>query len=655
MMNFFQTKRIQLTITAAFAAVSLGAILLTRVIEALSVIEFAYLTLSFGFALAFYFRRAFSFDNIVGWLVNGSALGLLLIPLTFLTLGWLKVNFVFAWSIPFLFICSIAGILSLFFVDQEEIKPYWHFEGMQKIDYLILFIFAIFTGVLTLINFEDFFISWDTFNFWGLDARHIFENHQLRDAEFHRNVLIHRYTSFYPLYYAIIYDLYHGVFEQFASWINVFINLIGMLLVYARVLKKSTTHKLIVAGIILIVGYAATNIVYMFSMYADVLCAFLLLVYFLILTDDEAIDVKSYWQRVMLLLLTAISFYFVKSHFIYFTVILTGTWLMYDWQFLWDNRKQLLKEKTLWLAIAGIIVLLGMRFVYFANIGSASSFERADPSFLFRLQSSSIITFLEYALNLIEYMIAETPYFLGLWWLTIFSIFFVKKINKKYLFTFFATIFIFLLPVASYVVRQQTLRTDSLLRYSGIVMYLFPLAISFVTINRNKLTKLAAAILYSIITIYVFTNLMWPMPLTESFTLSDGRYQTVLEKYYQYATQVLEITGEDENVLIADDLEDQTVTNMLHPAIYIRYYLMNNSVGAQYQGLPTDMLLEYASENNADFVLLLSYADSLEGCEPLLEPDYDYLIDLRSEATDLATDKCVFAPFQIVDLGKAVK
>jgi hypothetical protein len=644
-----------MAIMGVFAAASLSVILLTRIIKALSVIEFAFLTVSFGFALAFYFHRVFSFDNIVGWFINGSALGLLLIPLTFLTLGWLKINLVFAWSVPFLYICSIAGILSLFLVDQDEIKAYWHYEGIQKIDYVILSIFAMFTALLTLINFDSFFISWDTFNFWGLDARYIFENSQLRDAEFHRSVLIHRYTSFYPLYYAIIYDLYHGVFEQFASWINIYINFIGMLLVYTRVLKKNTTKKLIIAAILLIVGYTATNIVYMFSMYADVLCAFLLLIYFLVLTDDSEISVSSYWQRVTLLLLIAISFYFVKSHFVYFTAILAGTWLIYDWKFLWDNRKHLLKEKALWLTITGIIVLLGMRFVYFANIGSVSSFEKADSSFLFRMQSTSIAAFLEYTLHLIEYMIAETPYFLGLWWLTILSIFFVKKMDKRYISLFFATIFIFLLPVASYVIRQQTLRTDSLLRYSGIAMYLFPLVISFVAIQRNKLTKTTAALVLGVITIFVFFNLMWPMPLSKSFKLTDGRYQTELEKYYQYANQVLEITGEDGNVLIADDLEDQTVTNMLNPAIYIRYFMMNNSVGAQYQGLPQNMLIQYAQENDADYILLLSYADSFVGCERLLKPDHDYLINLHEGTVNPDLDKCVFTSFQITDLGKSVK
>ena len=141
-----------------------------------------------------------------------------------------------------------------------------------------------------------------------------------------------------------------------------------MLLVYTRILKKSAPHKLIIAAILLIVGYSATTIVYMFSMYADVLCSFLLLVYFLILTDDSKIEVGSYWQRVVLLLLSAVSFYFVKSHFIYFTVILTGTWFIYDWKFLWDNHKHLISEKALWFSIAVILVLLGMRTIYFSQI-----------------------------------------------------------------------------------------------------------------------------------------------------------------------------------------------------------------------------------------------------------------------------------------------
>jgi hypothetical protein len=655
MSDFIQSKRPQLTILISFIVVYLILLLVTSLATSVRVIEFAFLTIAFGFAPAYYFRSVFSFKNIVGWILHAGALGLIFIPFLLLILGWLKINLVFEYSVLFLYLCSIIGILSLFFTaEKDDIEPYFKFANINKIDALICLIFLGFTAVLTLENFSDIHVNWDIFTFWGLDAKYIFEQNQLRDLTFHSDVIIHRYTSFYPLYYSIIYDIYGGIYEQFAAWINIYVNLLAMLLIYGYVLNRGEIHKFIVSAIILIVSYAAISIMNIYSMYADIVAAFLLVVFFLILIDDTEKTPKTYWARTSLLLLIAISFYFIKSHFIYFSFILAGIWVLYDWKFLYENVTTLIRKKSFWLSILSITLLLAMRFVYFSNIGGVSSSEKVDPSFILRIKPGSINSFIQYLVDLLEYMIRNSPYFLGLWWLTLGSILFVKEINKKYIFIYSSAILIFLMPVASYIVRQFDLQSGSLLRYSAIVMYLFPLAISFVYIESGKLKATTSIIIFSVVVFFVFFTTLWSMPLTEKFSISNGTLQSAMTKYDQYAKGVIDITGPDARILIADDIPGEQITNMNVPAIFIRYFMMYNSVGSQYLQ-PTSNLHNYAGEVNADYILLLSYDNSLDHCKELLTAEHDHLIDISEGNIKIEPEGCIFSSSDIYDLGQAVR
>ena len=654
-LTIIQSRRPQIKILISFILVYLIILLITSLAASLKVIEFTFLTISFGFAPAYYFRNVFNFKNIIGWVIHAGVFGLLFIPFLFLFLGWLKINIVFEYSVIFLYLCSLIGISSLFFLAEEDnIKSTLNFDEIHKTDSLILFLFLGFTAFLTLINFSNIYIHWDTFTFWGLDAKYIFEQNQLRDIAFNTDVIIHRYTSFHPLYYSIIYDLYGGIYEQYAAWINIYINLLAMLLIYRYVLNKGVIHKFIVSASTLIVSYSAITIMKMFSMYADIVSAFLLLVFYLILVDDAKNTIDTYWRRITLLLLIAISFYLIKSHYFYFTVLLIGVLSLYDWKFLSENFRILVRRKSFWLSILGISILWIMRFVYFSNIGGASISEEIDSSFLFSIQSASINSLIEYLVDLLEYMIRGTPYFLGLWWLTLCSILFVKEINKKYMFIFSSAILIFLIPVASYLMRQPDLQSGSLSRYSAMAMYLFPLAISYVHIESNRFKKITSIIIFSIVLFYVSLNILWPMPLKEKFSISNGTLRSAMTKYDQYAELVVNLTGQDARILIVDDLSGEMITNMNVPAIFIRYFMMYNSVGSQYQK-QTNNFYDYAKENYADYVLLLSYDTSLDHCEELLTVGKDYLINIRAESINSDPDECIFSSFDIYDLGEAVR
>ncbi|MGD2027286.1 MAG: hypothetical protein PVI99_05665 [Anaerolineales bacterium] len=654
MKDFFQEKRSQLLIGIGFIAAYLAISLVTRLATSTKVIEFAFLTIAFGFAPAYYLRHAYKFKGLTGWLLHAGTLGLLLIPFLFLFFGWLNLNFIFEYSVLFLLLCSGAGLLTLFFSDGENIRKHLAVGKIDRVDVVIGAVFLAFSAVLTLQNFDQIYIHWDTFTFWGIDGKYIFENNQLRDQAFHADVLVFRYTSFHPIFHSIIYDLYGGIAEQFAAWINVYINFLAMFLIYLQVRKKSAMNQFIVSASILMISYSALEVAYLLSLHADVLSAFLLLVYFLVLTNDAHRTLETYWQRVFLLLMLATTFYFIKSPFLYFSIILIGVWVLYDSKFILDNLEKLIRNRGFVLSILGAILLWVMRFIYFAKIGAASDIEKAASNFTINVQPTTFNSFLEYLVDLSQYMVDATPYLLGFWCLALLSIFFVKEPNKKYLYLVTSTLLFFLLPIAAYIARQTSFQSESLPRYTSIVMYLFPLVLSKVGFVQDKVRKLGAYSIFGVASLFVFLNILWPMPLNERFTLSEGTYQSVMTKYAQYAEDVVGRTGPDARILIADDMPGSITSNRDIPAIFLRYFMIYNSVGGQYT-IPTSNLGEYAVQADAEFILLLSYQDSFDACDQMLSTGRDYLIGIRQGAFTVEPGSCIFSEFEIVDLGEAIK
>jgi hypothetical protein len=85
---------------------------------------------------------------------------------------------------------------------------------------------------------------------------------------------------------------------------------------------------------------------------------------------------------------------------------------------------------------------------------------------------------------------------------------------------------------------------------------------------------------------------MTPMSLNRRFELNTGSYSVWLPEYSAIAENALKISGGDAKILIADDdPESNRAGNMVTPAIYIRYFLMNNSVGGQYFSLPMEICM----------------------------------------------------------------
>lgn len=654
MQQVLQAKKQQIILIGVFFLGVVGVFFLTTFAASLKIFLFAYLTLAVGFAPAYYLRKAFSFKSAVGWLFHAGALGVLFIPLVFLFLGWLKINIIFEHSIAFLVLLAASSLLNLWFANPAEIRQYLVVGEFTWLDLLIGGVFLAFTALLTLINFYRIEIHWDAFTFWGLDGKYIFAHHQLRDQAFHTDVILFRYTSFHPLFHTLIYDLYGAVVEQFAAWVNVFFNLLAMGLIYVHVPRRNAVEKLWMAAMILIISYTAISVVYVFSLNADVLVALLLLIFFLILTENKPGSIQTYWQRAFLLGLLAMSFFFIKSPLLMFSLILMGVWFLYDFPYLRAHWQSLLRAQSVVAALLAVAGLWIMRAVYFANIGGETVLEKTVSSYSVKVQASNWETFSAYALELARYLLQSSPYLLAIWCLAAVSIFFVKARSKPFWYRYVFALAFFMIPVGQYLLRQTSLQSESLPRYSAMVMYLFPLILGALQVTETKAGKWASYAGFGLLVGFVFLKLMWPMPLTEPFAFSSGTYQTELSKYQRYSQEVIQQAGADAQILIVDDQIPNMVTNRDLPALFLRYYMIDNSVGAQFTILPAD-LPTYAEQVGATHLLLLSYAGTLENCAPFLTEGHDYLIDLQSGSFVRESGMCIVAQFAIQDLGEAIR
>ena len=339
--RFIHRKRLLLFLLGVFALVYLIIKTIAINFKALSVIEFVFIAILFGFAPAYFFRKVFRFENIVGWLTNSGALGILLIPFLFLIAGWLGINVAFARSVSLLYLGSIVGIVSLlFFTDDKFLMEAISFRKLGKFDLFMYAILLGYTFLLTVVNFSRVFASWDAFTFWGLASKYIYQFQRLPNTTL--DVFSYfKYSAFYPIFYSIIYSMYDAIKEQYANWINVFINFMAITLVYNRTLGKNILEKTLVVSLLIITSFSAINALNLFSMYADLLCAFLLLFYMLVLTNPEEVGVRTFSKRAFLVLMLASSFFFIKSPYLVFTLALVAAWIVYDYKFILQERKSI--------------------------------------------------------------------------------------------------------------------------------------------------------------------------------------------------------------------------------------------------------------------------------------------------------------------------
>ncbi|NLB11368.1 hypothetical protein GX831_02850, partial [bacterium] len=587
-------------------------------------------------------KNTLEYDNIVSWFTNAAAISLMFIPLVFLLSGFVGINTVFSNPIPILYILATLSLgYVTIFIDDSNFLSNISFEKLKTFDrtafLVIFFVFCL----LTLMNFDRIDPRWDTFTYWGIDAKYIFENGQLRGPDF--NVLWRfEYTSFIPILISTIYKFYNNILEQYASWINVFVVYVSMNLVYTRLSKTSLISKFV--GLIFLIWavYGSIEAAYMFSLYADIYCAFIVLIFGLVLIKPFKPILEPTSQRSFMLAITLLLLYFIKEPYIHISFILLLVWFLFDFWVYKGKVIGLAKTRSFWILMLVIVIILTLRWLYFDTIGNINYHDSLIPKLAAR---ESLNDYIEYLSKIFLFFMRHYPYTLIIWTLGFGTIIIKKPTQNKP--TFYAVYAICFLVSAffilGYTIQKSSFTSGSISRYISLVTFLIPMlpALALPTVSEKNDRSLVDVVLLALFIFIAIVKIMIPMPLLREFSLKPGAYQdsALLKNSYVLAQNVIDITGENAKILITDDLvwggNRNIISNTNEPAIYVRYYLLNQSVGAQYN-LDESMLFSYALESDADYILMLNNDFLFDDCEGIFKTSGNFLLKLDNIDSEFA-------------------
>ena len=264
---------------------------------------------------------------------------------------------------------------------------------------------------------------------------------------------------------------------------------------------------------------------------------------------------------------------------------------------------------------------------------------------------TSLSSSIAYAKRMVIFLIDTNPYLFGLWIFVLCLLFLISKRilnSRQFIFINLVSVGIILFYSVIYVLNQLSLSSGSLVRYTGIILYLLPLMVTYIPLKVSPKMMWPFVSLSLLIAGYFMYQTIAPTIRNNNLRLSTGSYKERLAEYSDLADKILKITGKDARILITEEVEGLSFTNMYTPAIYIRYYMMTNSVGGQYMWLTREQIAGYAKQYDADYILLLSYKNTFEKCEDVFMNDHTYLIKL-DKPVDSSTDGCPFTKKAVVD------
>ncbi len=580
----------------------------------LGFIEFGLLFTFAGLYPAFLFRKVFNYKDVIGFLTNSSVISLIMVPLLIQFFGFLGINFVFVCTIQLLYAISGLGLIALAFHSLIIKEDLFSKFNLQFVDFIILFTIFIATCVFTFRTLSSFRPAWDTFTFWGLDSNYLFNENRLRDANF-TVAGNFQYTSFYPIYYSIMYDLYGGVFEQFATWVNVYITAISMLLVYTQFNKEDTANKLSMLPVLLLTAVGASNVVFMFAIYADILLTFIVLVYAVILFNDEKLSPSNYPIRCLLILSTLFALFFIKDGLYLLSIILAMVYVIYDFNFIKDNFRKIIKNPKIYFVLMFFVAFVIMYINYFDFIqfipGTSRVFEAS------KYKKTNLGNRLNYIVEVFKYLIDKSLILttVGISYI-LFSLFIIlkKRANKKFIFLFIIFILLSGFFLGGYIISLRDLTSGSLLRYIAIAMYLPALSFSLYDIKYKYATPMLATIALFIAFAFLGRNLYRYVQQADLGISGNYCHSNQLGPQCILAEKIIDIIGEDGQVLILESSGSEHFSNSSSvQSIFLRYYLQANSVGGQFNWLYRPVYLDYAKEHGADWIYFFN-SDFLNGC-----------------------------------------
>ncbi len=579
----------------------------------LGFLEFGFLFTFVGLYPAFLFRKVFKYKNFLGFIVNSGALSLVLLPMLIQFLGFIRANFIFTYTVQILYILGISGLIALCFHVRRINETLFNRLDFKWIDYLSIFFILLLTVVFSYRVLTSYQPAWDTFTYWGLDAKYLFEKNQLRDVNYTAtgNFL---YTSYYPIYYSIMYDLYGRIVEQFATWVNVYISLIALLLVYTRFSPAQKQNKLLALTILVLTAIGSAKGVFMFSIYADIVVPFVILFYAVVLLQKNVCEPKNYPLRAFLILSAILSLFFIKDGLYVVSIILLIVYIGHDWNYLKQNIKTLIKKPTTYILLFFFVSLLVIRHFSLEYIQTIPGLKKGFQAY--RFLDVGFILRANYIVDLIKYLFTNATILTTIAFATfLYSLYLLvsKKGNKQTTFLTIISILLYGLFIGGYVISYRNLRSGSILRYTATIMYLPAFLLSLIEIKPKRVFSYMSIGLILLSSILLFQ--LGRSYLNSSEGIIEGNYcnSNQLSTYCARASDILSTIGDDKKIIVMDEIDELSFVNGNQRSIFLRYYLANNIVGGQFHINKQDFL-SYAKKHEADWVYFFNF-DYFQTCE----------------------------------------
>ncbi|MGI6443882.1 MAG: hypothetical protein ACOX06_02645 [Candidatus Dojkabacteria bacterium] len=586
---------------------------LVRIISLILVFLFS------GMGFAKFFKETFKYENQLDFVINSLVLGTFLSVFFLLMLGMIGVVYTDTFLIIFFSSLSVTSLLYTILSKKDSDLEKFFDKRIQLLDILWALLFLLLFYLLTQICLEQFFPNWDSFTFWAIDAKYLFENMQLRDVSFNllREV---SYSSFYSFYFLLIYKVLGGIYEQFASIITVYFALLSCLLVFKRIYKQPSkrlkSFQYLFLLLVPIIFLSIQNIIV--TLYVDIFCSFLVLLFTVVLLQSR-VTVDEYYKRLFLLSVIATGLYLAKSPYMVVTIFLLLVFILYDIKYWIKNFQQLKKQ----YGIVLVILLLGLLFAiqqkHLSQFNVAGIMETTSK--LIRI--ASLKDYSVYIESVLKFIMENAPYifflYVAFFCSLAFGFFKVSRKTKYFLaILVLGTLFI---PLFFYVIRLGGLTSKSLLRYMGISFFACSYAFTYMRIRSSKNKEILYNTLFILFTIlaglFLLSQIYLKYNLNFKFEPHSGRYKDSKwqEGFYKIAEKAESYLPRGSKVLIVDEVGAQ-LGNMAIPAIYVRYYMSNSSVGGQYT-TPIEVISKTIEESAADYILVLGYDGYWSKCSSL--------------------------------------
>jgi len=579
-----------------------------------------------GIGVAKFFKRVLPYKDIVSYLTHALILGSLSSTIVLLFLGMLGMNYSNQALLVFFIMFSALNVI-YFLVPTKGEDDSQLFRlpkvGVSEIFWLVLILIMFF--FLFSLAIERYFPNWDSFTFWAVDAKYIYQNRSLRDSTF--DIISNfSYSSLYPLNLFLSYVFFGGIYEQFSSLITVFYAFLSFLLLFDRIsVVKSKVVKSLAYLSILVVLHAflsAQNIIV--SQYADVFVAFVVLFYSIVLLSP--ISEEDYFKRVLLLSFSSLLPYLTKSPYMIFTVLLFILWFLYDLPFL---KKVSLKSFINWrflVSFSAIVVFCLVLYFYQSQFGSSSMFPSVNVT------TFILSDYVEYFFDLVKFVSSNYPFIFLLF--GALALAFLQKLFEDRRYFFIAILFIILISINifRYLVGLLSLSSMSLLRYLSISFFLIPLLLSNLSMpgEKRKYTDSMVTLLLFLFGNFLVLLVFFSYKLDFQLDPHTGRYQDFRfqEEYYDFAEEVKSKIRPEAKVMIIARVNNNLIGNNAAVPLFVRYYLSENSTGNRYM-LPPEEIGSPIKEFHPDYLLLYEYDNFWENCKDVFTDGKSYLVPRR--------------------------